>query len=144
MLAKYGPGIGYRFPPADEWAQQFEDAYTAMAKYFDGKVTYWEFGNEVKLYYFFTFLTIKKKKQECMCHTIQQLSANVVCFALFFFAIFTQFRKNAQNNKKHQKNIKISFFIKIWQFVTLYTFVAYKILTKQKKNIQKNRNKNEK
>lgn len=46
ILAKYGSGIGYRFPPANKWIAQFEAAYTAIAQRYDNIIKYWEFGNE--------------------------------------------------------------------------------------------------
>eukprot|EP01084_Bolivina_argentea_P193730 332351_1 len=46
IINKYGPGIGYRFPPDPQYIPQFEAAYTAIAKRYDGIVKYWSFGNE--------------------------------------------------------------------------------------------------
>ena len=46
VINKYGPNIGYRFPPDPQWIPQFEAAYTAIAKRYDGIVKYWSFGNE--------------------------------------------------------------------------------------------------
>lgn len=46
VINKYGPNIGYRFPPDPQWMPQFEAAYTAIAKRYDGIVKYWSFGNE--------------------------------------------------------------------------------------------------
>lgn len=45
-LAQYGPGCGYRFPPADQYIPQFEAFFRTLAARYRGKVVYYEFWNE--------------------------------------------------------------------------------------------------
>jgi len=40
------PGIGYRFPPDDKYAAQFERFFTTLARRYRGRVKYYEFWNE--------------------------------------------------------------------------------------------------
>ncbi len=40
------PGIGYRFPPAEEFAGDFESFFETLARRYKGRVKYYEFWNE--------------------------------------------------------------------------------------------------
>jgi PKD repeat protein len=46
ILAQYGSGIGYRFPPAEQYAAQFESFFRTLAARYHGRVKYYEFWNE--------------------------------------------------------------------------------------------------
>ncbi len=46
ILAQYGSGIGYRFPPEDEFIPDFQNFFRALAARYKGQVKYYEFWNE--------------------------------------------------------------------------------------------------
>jgi PKD repeat protein len=46
ILAQYGSGIGYRFPPDEQYIPQFEDFFRTLAARYRGQVRYYEFWNE--------------------------------------------------------------------------------------------------
>ncbi len=46
VLDRYGSGIGYRFPPAEQFIPQFESFFRALAARYRGRVKYYQFWNE--------------------------------------------------------------------------------------------------
>jgi len=46
ILAKYGSGIGYRFPPDEQYIAHFENFFRTLAARYRGRVKYYEFWNE--------------------------------------------------------------------------------------------------
>ncbi len=46
ILAQYGSGIGYRFPPDEQYIPQFENFFRTLAARYRGQVKYYEFWNE--------------------------------------------------------------------------------------------------
>jgi PKD repeat protein len=46
ILAQYFPGVGYRFPPDDQYIPDFEAFFTTLAARYRGQVKYYEFWNE--------------------------------------------------------------------------------------------------
>jgi len=46
ILAKYGPGVGYRFPPSAANTGAFTKFFTAVAARYAGKIQFYEFWNE--------------------------------------------------------------------------------------------------
>jgi PKD repeat protein len=46
ILDQYGSGIGYRFPPDEQYIPDFEAFFTALAARYRGQVKYYEFWNE--------------------------------------------------------------------------------------------------
>lgn len=46
ILAQYGSGIGYRFPPDEQYIPDFENFFRTLAVRYRGQVKYYEFWNE--------------------------------------------------------------------------------------------------
>jgi len=46
ILDQYGSGIGYRFPPDEQYIPDFENFFRALAARYRGRVIYYEFWNE--------------------------------------------------------------------------------------------------
>ena len=46
ILKKYGPGIGYRFPPMEKYMELFKNFHKMLSERYKGKIKYYEFWNE--------------------------------------------------------------------------------------------------